>query len=380
MFLEKMINQNPELIEAVRFFHTKGLIQPDSYVLDMDAIMENSLRISRKAVDLNLRLYLMTKQFGRNPMVASRILELDNFDGIVAVDYREAETLAKAGLPLGHIGHLVQIPEHLIGSLLHYKPEIITVYSIDNARFIGEEAVKSGFEQPVMLRVWKDKNSLYPQQEGGIHVSGVEDFYNRISSVKGVRLSGVTGFPALVYDSIKGVVTKTSNLDAVKESAKILERLGADIGQINLPSLNHDGTLELLAENGGTHAEPGHGVLGTTPDRIEPDSQGKPALCYLSEISHNFEGKGYCYGGGYYSRSHMQNALVGSQRSLIGCENGCIDYYFVLERPFKAGMPVVTCFRSQIFVTRSRVSVIEGLSKGKPQVAGTFTAQGERVC
>ena len=67
-----------------------------------------------------------------------------------------------------------------------------------------------------------------------------------------------------------------------------------------------------MAKMGGNCGEPGHGLTGTTPLHAacaeEPEI---PAIVYVSEVSHNFQGKAYCYGGGHYRRSHVKQALVG---------------------------------------------------------------------
>ena len=43
------------------------------------------------------------------------------------------------------------------------------------------------------------------------------------------------------------------------------------------------------------------------------------------------------------------------------------------------GDPAVMAFRTQFFVTRSRVAVVKGLSSGKPELAGLYSALGEPV-
>ncbi len=49
-----------------------------------------------------------------------------------------------------------------------------------------------------------------------------------------------------------------------------------------------------------------------------------------------------------------------------------IDYYTGLEGNFAVGSPVIMCFRTQIFVTRSDVALIEGISTGQPTIAGLY--------
>lgn len=52
----------------------------------------------------------MTKQFGRNPLIAQAIVE-SGIEKAVAVDPWEALSLSKNGIKIGHVGHLVQIPK-----------------------------------------------------------------------------------------------------------------------------------------------------------------------------------------------------------------------------------------------------------------------------
>lgn len=58
-----------------------------------------------------------------------------------------------------------------------------------------------------------------------------------------------------------------------------------------------------------------------------------------------------------------------------------IDYYRLLQRPTHAadvevGDTAVLAFRTQIFVTRSTVAVVAGLSTGEPRLTGLYDAQG----
>ena len=52
----------------------------------------------------------MTKQFGRNPYVAQKIHDA-GIEKAVVVDFKEALIMMEQGLPLGNVGHLVQIPQ-----------------------------------------------------------------------------------------------------------------------------------------------------------------------------------------------------------------------------------------------------------------------------
>ncbi|MBQ2232344.1 MAG: YhfX family PLP-dependent enzyme, partial [Erysipelotrichaceae bacterium] len=111
----------------------------------------------------------------------------------------------------------------------------------------------------------------------------------------------------------------------------------------------------------------------------------KPAYVYVSEISHNYDGKAYCYGGGHYRRSHMENVLVGkdfeSARKLkvVAPSEESIDYHYEISEPCEINDCAIMAYRTQVFTTRSHVAVVAGLSEGKPQLLGIYDALGERV-
>ncbi|MBQ1878145.1 MAG: YhfX family PLP-dependent enzyme, partial [Erysipelotrichaceae bacterium] len=88
MFLNKLIENNPQLAEFAFKAHQRGEILPDTYLLDYDTIMENGKGMLEEAHKRGIRLYFMLKQIGRNPLIAQGLQDL-GFDGCVAVDYRE---------------------------------------------------------------------------------------------------------------------------------------------------------------------------------------------------------------------------------------------------------------------------------------------------
>lgn len=97
------------------------------------------------------------------------------------------------------------------------------------------------------------------------------------------------------------------------------------------------------------------------------------------------DGRAYCYAGGHYRRSHLTNALVGSSVDeahrvrVTPPTDESIDYHFELSEPCRVGDSVLMCFRTQMFVTRSEVAVVSGLSSGNPLLEGIFDTQGHRL-
>lgn len=382
MFLQKTMTANRALIDFAFTAHARGNLLPNTYLLDLDALTANAAAMLAAADEHGVSLYFMLKQLGCNPEVARRLTDL-GFSGAVAVDSREALQYKRAGIPLGNIGHLVQIPDGALGELLDTRPQIVTVYSLEKARKISALAGARGMVQDLMLRVVGRDDMLYSGQAAGFPLEALPQAAEVLKALPHVRVAGVCAFPCFLYDESAGDILPTSNTDTVRAAAGILRELGCPITQLNMPSATCARAIPKVAAAGGTHAEPGHGLTGTTPWNLGHAGE-TPALVYLSEVSHNYGGKGYCYGGGHYRRGHMARALVGTsidsaqELGVTPPDMDSIDYHFTLERPCAVGDAVVMAFRTQIFVTRSDLALVEGLVSGTPRVTALYDALGNR--
>ena len=164
MFLETLKHRNPNLIKTAFELHQKGLVMPDSYIIDVDTFLDNAAKILKKAKEYNIKLYCMTKQVGRNPYLAKE-LEKIGYSGVVAVDFKEAELFINNGLKIGNVGHIVQIPKNMIKKVVRSNPEIITVYSYEKAEEISKAALELGKIQDIMLKVNDSGSETYHGQE-----------------------------------------------------------------------------------------------------------------------------------------------------------------------------------------------------------------------
>lgn len=382
MLLKALQKQNPALMEAALLLWQQGAIRPDSYVIDVDQVRKNAGLLLETAARHGMTLYLMSKQFGRNPMLCKLLLEC-GYQGIVAVDFKEARQLYQHNLPVAHVGHLVQIPSGMVEEVVSHRPEVITVYSIAKAREIAKAAVRQGTEQALLLKVWHPNDLIYPGQEAGFALDELPAVINEIKTLGGVRLVGVTHFPCMLFDSEKGETLPSPNLKTLIEAKGILEREGIHVEQINGPSATCVESIPLLARYGVTHAEPGHSLTGTMPSNQQGEQPEHVAMLYLTEISHNHQGRSYCYGGGYYRRGHLSHALVHDQQwhlsKVLTPAADSIDYTLSLTEPFAVGCPVVMCFRTQIFVTRSDVALVAGIHSGQPRLLGIYDSQGSTI-
>lgn len=383
MFVERLQKDNPKFIEAIVQLQQQGKLLPDSYAVDMEMFRANARAIVDSANAKGIRLYFMLKQLGRNPVLAAELVKL-GYAGAVVVDFKEAQVMMRHNIPIGNVGHLVQIPEGMVKEVVAYGPEVITVYTADKVRSISRAASELGREQKLLVRVFGDGDMIYPGQTAGIHLDDLADFLAQIRELPGIRVAGITSFPCFLYSAEADDIAPTANLQTVLKARQILIDNGIEPEIINTPSTTCCRTLERMAEYGCNCGEPGHGLTATTPHHVASIQPERACIAYVSEVSHNFDGLGYCYGGGFYRRSHVENALVGRSahalRSMkvIPPSVEAIDYHFGLSQGCEVGETVIMAFRFQVFVTRSDMVLLEGVSSGKPTVSGVWDSLGNQ--
>ena len=133
MFLDLIRRRNPRLIEAAIALHQRGELPANAYVIDLDAVENNARAISAKANSLSLTVMAMTKQMGRNESFCRAVMR-GGIKRSVAVDMECALATKRAGMELGHIGHLVQIPKWEADSAASLSPTCWTVFNLEKRR------------------------------------------------------------------------------------------------------------------------------------------------------------------------------------------------------------------------------------------------------
>jgi predicted amino acid racemase len=390
MLLERMVERNPALIGAAVRLHQAGDIPPNTWLYDLDVIAHNARALASGARAHGLTTYIMTKQYARNPMVSMTAIS-QGLHKTVAVDIHGAKLMHRYRVPVGHIGHLNQIPKFDVARALEIQPEVITVYTVDAARRISEVAAQKGVTQDLLVRVYQLGDVFFPGQEGGFIEQEVVDAVRQIQRLPNVQVVGVTSFPVVSY-SYREPLHMNPNMATIVRSAERLEReLGIQIKQINAPSNTSSQVFGLLKAAGATHVEPGTGLLGSSAGHlINGDAWvEKPSYVYVSEISHHWQGRAYAFAGGLWSLMRgdahgpgwPRNALVGSDPTQI-FENALpydhmdqiIDYHIPLERGDRArvGDTVVMGIPTQAQMTRSHTAAVSGTSTGQLKVWGIF--------
>lgn len=392
MFLSSLARKNPEFLEAVAELHRRGHIPPASYVLDIDRIEANSRIFCEIAHGLGMEVLPMTKQIGRARPALDAMVR-GGADGFVAVDMEGARAITGSGHRLGHLGHLVQVARSHASEAAAMHPDVWTVFSFDKAREVSAAAGQQGRMQDVLARIHAPGDTFYPGHEGGFAADAVVEVAERLNEMPHLRFVGITTFPALLFDTETRSVKPTPNLNTLERARNALENAGFKDLVINAPGTTSTAVLDLLATAGATQVEPGHGLTATTPlHAVRDDLPEMPAVCYLSEVSHFYEGRAYFFGGGLYIdpvfSDYQVTALAGS--GPIAKVNplpaalpppSMIDYYGQLYQSegLRTGDTVILGFRMQAFFTRAFVVPVSGVSSGKPVVEGIWTGDGRPV-
>ncbi|MCU1669169.1 MAG: Alanine racemase domain protein [Blastococcus sp.] len=388
MFVDVTCRRNPDLIDSAVELHQAGRIPSNCYVVDLDTVSRNAAHVARAAGGLGLTPYQMTKQFGRNPVVAKAVADA-GISRVVAVDFEEARLLDSHGLRMGHVGHLVQIPARDVPLAADMEADFLTVFGYEQAERISAVMAARGRTQDLTLRVVGPNDTFYAAQRGGVTVDDAVDVARRIDRLPGVRLRGVTSFPVVLWDEPTQSFAPTANLSTLGEVSAALNAAGLDAPVVNAPSACCSATFELKARAGATHVEPGSCLTGQTPLHAVSDEPERPAMIYVSEVSHLTRDAVYGIAGGLYPRSKARRALIyrtagatpiNARVELDPPE--AIDYYGTLHvddpSTVRVGDTVVYAFRAQVFVSKCFVAVVSGIGSD-PQLEGVYTSTGFRL-
>lgn len=385
MFLTMLQTRNPNLVTALFNLHQRGLIMPDTTVLDLETIQHNARHIAKHARDHHLQPFFITKQFGFNPLVAQSILNA-GFSGVVCVDFREAQMCMHHGLPIANVGHLVQMPRAIMASVIEYGVEFCTIYSIEKAQQLNDIAARLGKKQKILIKVIAENGTVYPGQEAGFSLAQLASLVQSLKAMPNLIVAGLTAFPCWLYSVALQKIAPTANVALLHQAREMLKMWQIEITDLNMPSANAYSSIPEIARAGGTHIEAGHSLTGSTPmHAYHEEAVEIPAMAYVSEISHHYNGASFFYGGGGYRRYPIAHALIGTsvtkslEAKVTEFDATSIDYHFRTPDHFEIGATVIASFRTQVFVTRSEVVVLDKVQSDpeNPKILGRFSALGD---
>lgn len=396
MLLARALERNPEMVEAAINLHQNGDIPAATYLVDLDAIAANAKLMADECKRLDLRSYLMTKQNGRNPYITRVALEM-GIDSTVAVEATEARVIHRYGLPLGHVGHLSNVPLREVPEILDMDPEVITVFTYENAKAISDAAVAADREQAIYVRVNKPGDEFFKGMVGGWTEDDCVEGIRRVMELPNIKVTGLTSFVNITYQT--PAATRARPTDTFFTMLRAKEKLESELGlsdlRINAPAFNNCATFAMLKEHGATDVEPGIGLLGSSLAHAYEDLAEKPAQVYVSEVMHHWEGEAYTLGGGltyietsgadheYQIRCAVGTTLHAAKNTILPMvERGIIDYHGVCTDPdqrAKVGDTAVYALRAQFFVNRCYVAIASGISTGSPKLEALFDSAGNAL-
>lgn len=393
MLLARALKRNPEMVEAAIDLHQSGAIPAATYLVDLDAVAANAKLMADECKRLDLRSYLMTKQNGRNPYITQVALEM-GIDSTVAVEATEARVIHRYNHPLGHVGHLSNIPLREVPHILEMDPEVITVFTYENAKAISDAAVAVGREQNLYVRINKPGDEFFKGMVGGWTEDECVEGIKRVMELPNINVTGLTTFVNITYQT--PAATKAKPTDTFFTMLRAKEKLESELGlanlRVNAPAFNNCATFPMLAEHGVTDVEPGIGLLGSSLAHAYEDLVEKPAQVYVSEVMHHWGNEAYTLGGGltyietsgmdheYQIRTAVGTSFDAASKTILPMvERGIIDYHGVCtdpERKAKVGDTAVYALRAQFFVNRCYVAIATGISTGEPKIEALFDSAG----
>jgi predicted amino acid racemase len=392
--IDRMLERNPNLVRAAIELHQTGVIPAATYLLDLDAVADNARAVAKVAKANNLRVYIMTKQDGHNPYLATVALS-QGLDAVVAVETIEANIIHRFGLPLGHVGHLSNIPKHQVPRIVAMQPDAITVYSYEAAQAISQAAVALGRTQKLYVRVNKPGDETFVGMVGGWEEDSCVQGIAPLLDLPNVEVAGLTMHPCISYKDhdVETAKPTDSFFTMLRAKEKLERELGLSELRVNCAGNCNSATMPMLARYGATDVEPGSGMTGSSLYHLYGDLAERPAQVYVSEVMHHWNGDTCTLGGGltwlFQPDEWVPRCMVGSRfeeavgRVLPLRPRGVVDYHGVCATegaaPPIGDTAVYPLLLPQIFMNRCYVAAVSGVSRGKPKLEGLFDCAGNEL-
>jgi predicted amino acid racemase len=381
------------MIEAAIDLHQAGSIPAATHLIDLDAVADNTRAMAEAARKHNLRVYIMTKQNGHNPHMSVVALE-QGLHSVVAVEAIAAHVTKRYGLPLGHVGHLSNIPKRQVKQIIAMEPEVVTVYSYEAARNVSEAAQELGRVQDLYVRVANpDDEGLLRGMVGGWTEETCVAAVGKLLDLPNIRVRGLTQHCCINYATQRDPTTAKPTqafFTMIRAKEKLEKELGLEELRVNCAGNTNTITFGVLAGYGATDVEPGLALTGSALFHALLDMPERPAQLFVTEVMHQWNGETNTLGGGFaYLETFGEGGYKDPYRALVGSTfeqakdssldlvfRGVVDYHgvHVGEADPKVGDTAVYALHPQYLVERGYVAAVSGISRGEPKVEGLFDA------
>jgi predicted amino acid racemase len=398
MLLGQALKRNPEMVEAAIDLHQRGAIPAATHLVDLDALAENTRAMAESAREHQLRTYIMTKQNGHNPHMAAVALA-QGLDSICAVESIAAHIINRYGQPVGHVGHLSNIPKHQVRQIVGMEPEVITVYSYESAKMVSDAAGELGRTQNIYVRVSNpDDEGLLRGMVGGWTLDDCVQHVRRLVELPNVRVSGLTQHCCINYMTQRdphNAVPTEAFFTMIKAKDKLERELGLEDLRVNCAGNTNAVTFGVLAGYGATDMEPGLALTGSAFfHALLEDMPERPAQLFVTEVTHHWQGEVNTLGGGFAYLETFGGGYENPYRGAVGSSfeeakdnfvdlvfRGVVDYHGVCTGDVDAaiGDTAVFALHPQFLVERGYTAAVSGISRGEPRVEGIFDCSGHAL-
>ena len=175
-----------------------------------------------------------------------------------------------------------------------------TVFNEEKAIEAARAGHAQGHEQALIARIQAPGDTFYSGHEGGFDAGDVEAVADALERTPGGRFAGSHHLPgpALRRGVGRGAAHAQPRHPEGGSGGSRVRAGGTSSSTRRAPRRRN--VMAALAEGGATQVEPGHGLTGTTPLHARTALPERPAMLYLTEVSHFHQGRAYCFGGGLY--------------------------------------------------------------------------------
>jgi predicted amino acid racemase len=272
--------------------------------------------------------------------------------------------------------------------MVSMHPDAITVHSFEAARAVSEAATAKGVIQRLYVRVNHPGDENFAGMVGGWTLADCVAGIRPLMDLPNVEVAGLTTHPVISYahEDAHAVEPTDAFFTMLRAKEKLESQLGLHDLRVNCAANCNTATFETLARYGATDVEPGSGVTGSSLFHLYQDLAERPAQVYVSEVMHHWNGDSYTLGGGltwlFQPEHWTPHCMVGAtfdearERVMAMRLKGVVDYFGACPHdgapPPIGATAVYPLLLPQIFMNRSYVAAVSGISRGEPRVEGLF--------
>lgn len=282
----------------------KQVYRPTWVEINMDNLRRNFRNI-RALLDEKTKFCAVIKAngYGHGSVELAKLYEEEGADYFAVATCEEALELRDAGIgtPLMCLGY---VPEDRFGQMIEREVDI-TIYSLEKAKRLSEEAVKRGKEAKVHIKLDTGMSRLgYPCREDSVQE------IKEIAALPGIRCRGLFTHFALA-DSADPSYTK----EQFKRYLFVSERLEQEGVGIEIRHVCNSAGIMMFPEYHLDMVRAGIVLYGHYPSEEVDKSVLKlyPAMSLRTTVAHVKlleEGRGISYGHKYHTRREERIATI----------------------------------------------------------------------